>query len=106
MEKERTKDMEENIIWGSKITRLILVYLGKKGVDYVSNIARKIKCAPDNLQIKFKELKREGLIESIENKGKNRYPFVYMSKKNKYYKLTAKGKRITKLLLKIDGELK
>ena len=106
MKERRTKDEEENIIWDSKRARLILIYLDKKGVDYASNTAREIKFWCGGVINKFNELRKKGMVELVENKGKRRYPFVYKSKKNKYYKLTDKGKRIVELLLKIDGELR
>jgi len=105
-QKGRTKDMGENIVWNSKIARLILIHLNKKEIDYASNTAKEIGFWLGGTLIKFKELREGELIELVENRGRNKYPFVYKSKKNKYYKLTAKGKKITELLLKIEEELK
>lgn len=102
----RTKDTEENIVWDSKMARLILIYLYKKEVDYVSNTAREIKFWMGGVINKFKELKEKGLIEPTEKKERRTYPKKYPSKKNKYYKLTIKGKKIAELLLKINGELR
>lgn len=103
---ESKRNLGENIVWGSWTIRNILIYLNKKGIDYASNVARNIESCYSDIIKKFKELKKEGLIEPVENKGKKIYPFVYMSKKNKYFKLTNKGKKIVELLLEIDEELK
>jgi len=102
----RTKDMEENIVWDSKMAKLILIHLYKIEVDYASNTAREIKFWMGGVINKFKELKDEGLIEPTEKKERRTYPKKYPSKKNKYYKLTVKGKKVVELLLKIDRELK
>ena len=67
-QKGRTKDMGENIVWNSKIARLILIHLNKKEIDYASNTAREIKFWTGGVINKFKELREEGLIEPTEKK--------------------------------------
>lgn len=97
---------KENIIWKSKTTRLILIYLNKKEIDYANNVSRKIMACWSDVVSKFKELREVGLIEFVESKGRRKYPFVYKNKKNKYHRLTEKGKRVTESLLKIREEMK
>ncbi|KKM86280.1 hypothetical protein LCGC14_1280510 [marine sediment metagenome] len=99
-------EKEENIVWNSRRVRLILIHLSKKGVDYATRIAKETKACSANVIKNFKELREVGLIEVVENRGKKKPPFIYMSKKTKYHRLTDKGKKIVESLLKINEELK
>ena len=99
-------ETKENIVWNSKIIRHILIHLNKKGTDYPSNVTRKTKFVYCSVLPNFKVLREAGLIEPTEKKGRRTYPKKYPSKRNKYYRLTDKGKMVTELLLKIDEEMK
>lgn len=103
---EKFRRIKENIIFSSKVNRFILIYLNKKGFDYAIGISRGINVSPSEITKKSKELKGEGLIELMDNKGKKYYPFVFKSKRNKYLRLTDKGKKVVELLLQIKEVLK
>ena len=103
--REKFRKIKVNIILSSKVNRLILIHLNKKGFDYAVNVSRGITTSPSECLKRFKELKEEELVEPIDNKGKKYYPFVSKSKKRKYFKLTNKGKKIVELLLQIKEVL-
>ena len=98
--------IEENIILNSKIVRKVLIHLNKGKMDYAYNTSKIIDSTFCEVLRKFKQLEKEGLIELVESKGRNKYPFIYKNKKVKHYRLTEGGKRIVELLFKINEELK
>lgn len=87
---------EENIVWGSKVARLILIQLKKRKMDYISKISRNIDSCLSGASKKFNRLKEEGLIQPVTEK----------KTREKYHRLTRKGNRIVDLMLKINEELK
>ena len=98
-----TMKTEENVVFHSKVIRLILICLYKKKIDYGYNVSKEIKSTWSDVQRKLKILEEqeqlvEHTIEERKGKGLKKLP----SKREKYYKLTKKGEEIAKLLLKIN----
>ncbi len=100
----RTLEIGENIIYKNKTIRFILIYLNKKVVSYASDIAREVKIESCSVVNNFKIIIDKGLVEQIDN-VRQKYPRKLPSKRTKYFKLTEKGKTISKLLLEIDEVL-
>ena len=86
--------------------RGILLYLYKNEIGYAQKVSKELGFCWSDACRRFKVLVDEGLIEFVENKGKKCYPFLPTNRKNKYHKITEKGKRVAKLIILLNEELK
>lgn len=94
------KTRKENIIFDSKVTRIILIYLYNcpEKKDYILGISKAIKGCYGDIIKKLKLLEKVGLVESLLRKNMK----VCRGKQRKYFKLTNVGEEVVEYLLKID----
>jgi predicted transcriptional regulator len=96
----------ENIILKSQVARGMILYLNKREIDFSQHMSRELGFCWTGIVKTFKILIKEGIIKSVDYKEKSNYLFISMNKRNKYFKLTEKGKRIAILLMKLNQEVK
>ncbi len=87
------------------IREILFNLYGKKNkVSYAMKISKDILITYSNVLSVIPIMEEIGLIKIVKKQGNTR-ALKYQSKRTKFYGLTDKGIRITKLLLKIDEEL-
>lgn len=97
---------EENILFSSQTARMIILHLSKKGIDYSQHVGKELNSCWTITSRMSRLLVTYGILEYVKDKGKKEYPHVTMNKRNKYYRLTEKGKRIANLIIQLNEEVK